>query len=329
MKHKKNKEITKSIRMYIVKKVESIIMEQGIKKIKLFGRQKVLLALLQVFGGKMPNVNMQKYLFLFTQICEKDKSYEFVPYKYGCFSFQSYADRRKLIELGVVADVDNWELQNKEHDFLQLVPSDISKKIQLFKEKYILLKGKELIREVYVKYPYYAINSEIANDIMTQEEMMFVDAEKEKTEELAFFTIGYEGDSFENYLNRLIRNNVKVLCDVRKNPLSRKYGFSKKALSETLNKLGIDYIHIPELGIVSDKRQKLSTQADYDKLFLEYEKNTLKNSTQHLDMLFNVYQEYRRVAITCFEKEHCMCHRSKVAKALESRPDFTVDIQHI
>lgn len=62
------------------------------------------------------------------------------------------------------------------------------------------------------------------------------------------FTIGYEGSSLDGYLNRLIKNNVRTLIDLRRNPLSRKYGFSKKTLAETVKKLGIDYVHIPELA---------------------------------------------------------------------------------
>ncbi|WP_348602891.1 DUF488 family protein [Bartonella tribocorum] len=49
-----------------------------------------------------------------------------------------------------------------------------------------------------------------------------------KDEKFCFFTIGYEGKSLENYLNCLLENNIKILCDVRKNPISRKYGFSKR-----------------------------------------------------------------------------------------------------
>ena len=92
----------------------------------------------------------------------------------------------------------------------------------------------------------------------------------------SFFTIGYEGSSFEGYLNRLIKHNVKILIDVRRNPLSRKYGFSKKTLSDTVRKLGIEIVHIPELGITSEKRRELHTQDDYDRLFESYEKQDLE-----------------------------------------------------
>lgn len=66
-----------------------------------------------------------------------------------------------------------------------------------------------------------------------------------------------------------------MLCDVRRNPWSRKYGFSKSTLSNACEGVGIRYEHLPELGIVSDARRNLETQADYDALFAHYERYDL------------------------------------------------------
>jgi len=70
---------------------------------------------------------------------------------------------------------------------------------------------------------------------------------------------------------------VTILCDVRRNALSRKYGFSKKTLGNACQNLGIRYEHLPELGIASARRKELHTQADYDRLFSAYEEDTLKH----------------------------------------------------
>jgi hypothetical protein len=46
--------------------------------------QILLLALLEKWGGKLPNTEMQEYLFLLTRHQDKDKrGYHFIPYKYG------------------------------------------------------------------------------------------------------------------------------------------------------------------------------------------------------------------------------------------------------
>ena len=298
------------------------------KEPTLFYRQKVLLSLLEVFGEGLSSIDFQKYLFLFVEICQKEKSYDFVPYKYGCFSFQSYADRRRLIDIGALQFSDNWQLSDGE-SFLRSIKPDDRRKIELFHGKFSRIKGNDLIREVYRRYPYYAIKSEIASELMTADELSKIDAAKPRDEERCFFTIGYEGNSFEHYLNRLIRNNIGMLVDVRKNPLSRKYGFSQKTLSETLRKLDIEYLHMPELGIVSEKRQSLKSQHDYEQLFDEYENTVLQENIAAIKRLYKVFMQRKRVAITCFEAEVCMCHRGRIVKALQALPEWTHEVKHI
>tara|TARA_R110002124_G_scaffold91297_8_gene232546 strand:+ start:8584 stop:9495 length:912 start_codon:yes stop_codon:yes gene_type:complete len=294
-----------------------------------FHRHKILLSVLQVFGGRLSNIDLQKYLFLFTQLCQQDKSYEFVPFRYGCFSFQSYADRRKLVDLGVISpDPDSWQLMQGADYLGQLVSGERDKLI-LFRDKYAPVKGEALVREVYRCFPYYAINSEIAGKLLSIDEQACVDQQRPRQRVSRFFTIGYEGKSFEQYLNQLIRHNVRVLCDVRKNPLSRKYGFSKTVLSATLESLGIRYIHLPELGIVSEKRQTLKTPADYRRLFDDYESTTLKQNEPALRQLFEIFRKNKRVAITCFEAEECMCHRGRIARTLQQLPEWKYDIEHL
>ena len=61
----------------------------------LFERQRLLLTLLDAVGEPVGNTDFQKLLFLYTQECETRPSYDFVPYKFGAFSFTSYADKRK------------------------------------------------------------------------------------------------------------------------------------------------------------------------------------------------------------------------------------------
>ncbi len=298
------------------------------RKNSLYYRQKVLLALLEVFGGKLGKTDLQKYLFLFTQEYQKDKSYEFIPYKYGCFSFQSVADKRKLTDIGIIKDTECWEIAEKS-DYLAKIATEDCENLILLRNKYKNIKGNNLIRDVYRRYSYYAINSEISGEVMNKREIKILERKKPSQTNYAFFTIGYEGKFFENYLNRLIKNNVHLLCDVRKNAFSRKYGFSKKILSKTLEEIGIEYTHMPELGIVSEKRRSLNSQADYDRIFHDYEFCTLKENKIALEELYNLFRKYRRVAITCFEADSNMCHRSLVAKAISQRPDWEYEISHI
>jgi hypothetical protein len=288
-------------------------------------RQKTLLGLLSAFGGHLPSTDFQKYLFLYTREFQQEPSFEFVPYRFGSFSFQSYADKRRLVEMGALADAEDWQLQE---GFATDGLFDEATYSRCY-AKYSHLHGTKLLQEVYRRYPYYAIKSERAAKIMNDQELSAIAAARPAASAACFFTIGYEGSSLEGYLNRLIKNNVKTLVDVRRNPLSRKYGFSKKTLSDTLRKLGIGYVHVPELGIASDRRQELNTQADYDRLFNSYEKQELKQNGKALQDLFDLFLKEKRVAITCFEAKVCMCHRGRVAKAMSALPDWKYDIHHI
>jgi hypothetical protein len=77
----------------------------------LFGRQRLLLTLLDAVGEPVGHTDFQKLLFLYTRECEATPGYDFVPYKFGAFSFTSYADKQKLIEEGLLAEDDqNWKL---------------------------------------------------------------------------------------------------------------------------------------------------------------------------------------------------------------------------
>jgi uncharacterized protein (DUF488 family) len=152
---------------------------------------------------------------------------------------------------------------------------------------------------------------------LAPEALARIAAAKPKRQPAGLVTIGYEGRSLESYLNDLLRAGVTALCDVRWNPLSRKYGFSKVTLSKACEGVGIRYEHLPELGIASEQRQELQRQADYDALFAEYERERLPHGRAALDKIRGWVAAGERVALTCFERLPQQCHRHRVAEALE------------
>lgn len=152
--------------------------------------------------------------------------------------------------------------------------------------------------------------------------MALVQKQKRTFTEPALFTIGYEGLALETYINKLIINDIQVLCDVRKNAYSQKYGFSKKQLQTACEGVGIKYIHMPELGIASENRRQLESQHDYDLLFELYENTTLKNNKAALLKIKEIIDKDTRVALTCFEKDPKQCHRTRIANALMQLPNI-------
>ena len=117
-------------------------------------------------------------------------------------------------------------------------------------------------------------------------------------------------------MDLLIRNHIKVLCDVRKNPISRKPGFSKNRLRENCESREIDYIHLPDLGVDSEHRKSLHSDEDYRSLFRFYKLNVLNQASDCLDAIFNLLKDEGNVAITCFEGGADYCHRSCISASM-------------
>lgn len=295
----------------------------------LYYRRKVLLALLQLFGGKLSVIPMQKYLFLFTRE-QISKSFFFVPYRYGCFSFQANQDMLTLQTYGYVQEIDNcYNLLKNDVDYCAQLDLFDQQAMRNVVAQFGPLSQNELITYTYVHYPFYAINSRIAAHLLNEEQLARVEAQKRHKNEKRLFTIGYEGISLEQYINKLLIEDIPVLCDVRKNAYSQKYGFNKSQLENACKGVGIKYVHVPALGIDSSKRQDLRSQKDYDLLFEEYERTVLVNNQDALLYVKQLLSDYQRIALTCFEKNPNQCHRLRVAKALLSMANNDVPLTNI
>lgn len=68
------------------------------------------------------------------------------------------------------------------------------------------------------------------------------------TESRGVLGVGYEGKTPDEFIRELAASGTQLLVDVRLNPVSRKSGFSKRALSAALADAGIGYRHTPQLG---------------------------------------------------------------------------------
>ena len=136
------------------------------------------------------------------------------------------------------------------------------------------------------------------------------------------FTVGYEGVSIENFIRKLCENSIYRIIDVRRNPISRKPGFSKAALLARLQESGIDYVHIPELGIDSSLRRSLQTDDDYSALFTHYEERMLPNVTDKIEETIALLEE-KPSALLCFEEDPQHCHRTCLAHYIARETDLT------
>lgn len=128
------------------------------------------------------------------------------------------------------------------------------------------------------------------------------------------FTIGYEGLDVLSFVALLLENNVQKVVDIRELPLSRKPGFSKRALAQTLADSGLDYEHMVKLGCPKPVRDQYKTDGSwrqYTKGFLRH----LHNQAPAIEELAAVASR-SSCALLCFEADYRFCHRSFVADAV-------------
>ena len=294
----------------------------------MFYRRKIIIALLQIFEGQIDKISLQKLLFLFAKRQTK-ADYDFIPYYYGCYSFSANADLSAMVRKGILSETTSHFTKVDATDYIKALKPVDRNLLQEIKLHYGSMTANALMKHTYLNFPYWAINSKKANELLSTKEFEKVNNSRPKSNKTVLFTIGYEGISLEEYLNRLIINDIKVLVDVRCNPLSMKFGFSKSQLQRYCENLGIQYVHFPEVGIQSEQRQELNTQADYDKLFAVYRDNNLTKTTISQKKILNLLKEHKRIALTCFEANIYQCHRKHLAEVIASLPGFEYEVIHI
>ncbi len=257
--------------------------------------------------SEVTKIRAVKEMFLISEFTD---TYSFVPYRYGPFSFEMYHDIRRLEALGYLVQTENsfiyTGLPFKEPDNIDKRSADY-----VF-NSYKDMDDKALVKRVYESHPEFTVFSEY------EKKMEY------RAEERGITTIGYEGKSLDRFIYELIENKINTVVDVRKNAFSRKYGFSKGELKRTLEKMDIEYMHMPELGIVSDKRRALNTFEDYQKLFVEYYR-TLDGKRKSLMKIMELGKK-KKIALMCFEADVNYCHRGQIAKWLRNEGAEVVDL---
>jgi uncharacterized protein (DUF488 family) len=291
----------------------------------MYYRRKLLLALLEVFDGSLKRTDCEKLLFNFCQTTGKNH-YDFFPYQYGPFSFLTYYDKRRLTELNLLKATDDFELKT-DHSYLKEITS--ADKTGLLKLKASGLRGRNLIRKTYQEYPQFASRSKIASELFDSEEIKQIQFAWNTDKKPFIYTLGYEGLTIDAFLNKLISNNIMAVVDVRNNPQSMKYGFSKKSFNDYIEKAGMKYIHIPELGIPSAMRKGLGKSVSYEQLFSSYETDLLPNQEEAKTQLRNLIAKYARIAIVCFEADYHFCHRGTLVRHLQKEEALLKPVIHL
>ncbi|QES88754.1 DUF488 domain-containing protein [Rhizosphaericola mali] len=295
----------------------------------MFYRRKLLLGLLEAFDGELDKISLQKLLFLFCNKQGANAEYHFIPYLYGCYSITANSDIESLAKANILNSGEKEVKKLDKSNYISKLKANDKLLLAEVKKNYGRMNAHTLMQHTYLNFKYYAINSVLAQRILPNEAYEKILESRPKREGIILHTIGYEGISLEEYLNKLIRNDIKLLIDVRNNPMSMKFGFSKSQLNAACEKIHIEYLHIPEVGIQSEYRQELKTQADYDNLFSIYRKENLPKTTVQQRRILKLLEEKERIALTCFEANVCQCHRKHLAEAIQNLPGWKYELKHI
>lgn len=281
-------------------------------------RQKVILTLLREAGGKASRLSLMKWAFLLAQesgLRSNQTYYRFVPYLYGPFSFALQQELSKLQQAHLIAsspDNKSWLLQHFPEDDCRL-PAAIKKDIARIVAKYRTFSSQQLLENVYQKYPWFTLNSKNKKQRKFQRPKVAI----------AIYTIGYEQLSIDDFLNRVLRNGIRQIIDVRYNPVTRRYGFHKSTLARLCKLLDIEYIHLPELGIPGEQREHLVTLADYQTLFQHYRASILPHQSTAMATAVRALTSIPS-ALLCMEADPARCHRSHLAEVLAQQTDLPV-----
>lgn len=139
-------------------------------------------------------------------------------------------------------------------------------------------------------------------------------------------TIGYEKSSLEDFIATLLTSQVQVLVDVRQLPLSRRKGFSKRALGDALNDVGIEYIHLKGLGDPKEGRDaaRAGNHGEFLRIFAAHMKT--EEFKAAIERVTPVAEE-KKSCLMCYERDPEKCHRKLVSEALSGI--IGVNIKHL
>jgi uncharacterized protein (DUF488 family) len=141
-------------------------------------------------------------------------------------------------------------------------------------------------------------------------------------------SVGYEKHRDSGEFARHLREaGVERLVDVRELPISRRRGFAKTALSETMKAVGIEYLHMRDLGNPKPYRD-LYKSGKVDEGRERYTAYLHEEQREALERLASILPE-KKTALMCVEHDASVCHRTVILESLGSELGLGLDIAEI
>lgn len=131
---------------------------------------------------------------------------------------------------------------------------------------------------------------------------------------MRIYTIGYEATTMAEFLAALSKAGVQRVIDVRALPLSRRPGFSKSSLAASLREVGIDYVHLKQLGTPKRGRDA-AKKGDVVTLREVYDVQLGLPEAQAQVAQMHALAAEKPSALLCYERDPCHCHRTLLLEA--------------
>ena len=141
-------------------------------------------------------------------------------------------------------------------------------------------------------------------------------------------SVGYERYKVnDDFAARLRDAGVERLVDVRELPISRRRGYAKTALGEAMAHVGIEYVHVRDLGNPKPFRD-LYKAGRIAEGRAAYEKFLLTERRGALDTLATLLSE-KPAALMCVEHDASTCHRTVILDALREELGLQLDVAEV
>ena len=137
------------------------------------------------------------------------------------------------------------------------------------------------------------------------------------------FTIGYEGKTPDEFLSQLREAGVELVIDVRAVASSRRPGFSKTALANSVREQGVDYVHFRSLGTPAAGREAARKGRTAEMRNIYAGQLETPEAELALEQALEAASE-RRAALLCYEADAAGCHRTMLAERMIARTPFEV-----
>lgn len=276
-------------------------------------RQKIILAMLAEAGGRLRRLQLVTLAFLLSRepgFAGASTFYDFVPYQSGPFSFALYHELNALAGRGLLSlDQERLALRSPTKDepcgWADALPVDDRTLASSVVRRFGRMPTGDLLRHVYEAHRWFAVKTERPDWLRGR-------GPKAPVAALAVYTVGYEGRSVDAFFDHLLRRGIRAIADVRANPVSRKYGLARSSMSRIAKDLGIEYEHLPALGIPPAARKGLDQTVSREQVFESYVRDVLGRRREEIGHLAGLVAK-RPTALVCVEADPAMCHRSRLA----------------